>query len=162
MTITAATLQGVSTRNLWESQVLLGSVRIPAELDSIDSLCETLAKEYSRQENSTEYVLTTVKHETRQHGDEHTGLAAEGDISGWIVLDCSIYGESEAGSLQVIDPRAGSEMVAVPGLPWGRPLILAPKPGAFMVLPGWHIVSAVPLLPNQRLTLVNFQAIRRE
>lgn len=60
---------------------------------------------------------------------------------------------SESGCLAVADPRAGSALTAMPGLPWGRQFLVRPVPGAHAVVPGWLTCSVVPLEPGQHIAV---------
>jgi hypothetical protein len=60
---------------------------------------------------------------------------------------------SESGCLAFSDPRAGSAMTAMPGLPFGRQFIVRPVPGACAVVPGWLTSSVIPLEPRQHITI---------
>lgn len=56
---------------------------------------------------------------------------------------------SESGALALADPRAGSALTAMPGLPWGRQLMIRPTPGAHATAPGWLTCSVVPVEEGQ-------------
>ena len=56
---------------------------------------------------------------------------------------------AESGALALADPRAGSALTAMPGLPWGRQLMIRPMPGAHAAAPGWLACSVVPLEEGQ-------------
>lgn len=47
-----------------------------------------------------------------------------------------------SGVLELIDPRAGAEMVAAPGAPFGLSKIIHPRPGEMILFPSWlkHMV----------------------
>lgn len=45
---------------------------------------------------------------------------------------------SEASGAMILhDPRAGAANVALPGLPWGRPITMPTVPGTLVLVPGW-------------------------
>lgn len=87
-------------------------------------------------------------------GYEAPVLLGAADATGWAFLLGSPADHSDAGTVAVIDPRAGSNMVPVPGMPWGRPLVVAPVPGTLTTIPSWLMASVLPLDPNQRIALV--------
>lgn len=72
----------------------------------------------------------------------------------WVYLDASeAPAHSESGCVALSDPRAGSAMTAMPGLPFGRQFIVRPVPGTCAVAPGWLTSSVIPLEPRQRITV---------
>jgi hypothetical protein len=82
------------------------------------------------------------------HDLPHTGFAA--DYVGWCFLAASPAPEhTESGAVSVADPRAGSAMTAMPGLPWGRQVMIRPVPGAHLAVPGWLTCSVVPVEERQ-------------
>jgi hypothetical protein len=56
---------------------------------------------------------------------------------------------SESGAIALADPRAGSALTAMPGLPWGRQMMIRPTPGAHATAPGWLTCSVVPVEEEQ-------------
>lgn len=85
---------------------------------------------------------------------EGYGIPAEASGSqyiGWCYLAATpAPSTAESGCLSLADPRAGSDLTAMPGLPWGRPVIIRPVPGCLTVAPGWLIHSIVPIEHTQR------------
>ena len=83
------------------------------------------------------------------------------DFVGWCFLNGG-QGRShdESGAVSVADPRAGSAMTAMPGLPFGRQVIIRHQAGAHMAVPGWLTCSVVPVEAGQQAT-VAFAASRR-
>lgn len=72
------------------------------------------------------------------------------DVVGWCFLATSPTPQhSESGALALADPRAGSPLTAMPGLPWGRQLMIRPTPGAHAAAPGWLTCSVVPVEEGQ-------------
>lgn len=72
------------------------------------------------------------------------------DVVGWCYLATSPTPQhSESGALALADPRAGSALTAMPGLPWGRQLMIRPTPGAHAAAPGWLTCSVVPVEEGQ-------------
>lgn len=43
----------------------------------------------------------------------------------------------KSGVIEFLDPRAGSEMVATPTIPFGREKIISPKNGEIIIFPSW-------------------------
>lgn len=108
--------------------------------------------------NTSEVDMISLSIEKWNQGFEIPAYASREDIHGWLFLDGKPASHSDSGTVCIIDPRAGSDMCAVPGLPWGRPLILAPNPGAFAVVPGWMTSSVLPLEPGQESLVLRFSA----
>jgi uncharacterized protein (TIGR02466 family) len=60
-----------------------------------------------------------------------------------------VHGTSDtnslAGTLELYDPRPFTEMVDVPGKPYGQRLVIRPEPGLLILFPGWlyHFVHPV-------------------
>ncbi|MBU6172972.1 MAG: hypothetical protein KGQ60_04175, partial [Planctomycetes bacterium] len=52
---------------------------------------------------------------------------------------------SLAGTLELYDPRPFTEMVDVPGKPYGQRIVIRPEPGLLILFPGWlyHFVHPV-------------------
>jgi hypothetical protein len=77
-----------------------------------------------------------------------------GPYIGWLCLAATPSKHSDSGTIVVLDPRAGSAMSAIPGLPWGTPLVICPQRGSFAVVPGWLTSSVVPLEQQQTCVVV--------
>ena len=74
------------------------------------------------------------------------------DFVAWCVLAASSDpANPESGAVTFADPRAGSNMTAMPGLPWGRQLIITPKRGSHAAVPGWLTCSVIPVERTQSL-----------
>ncbi|TCJ36582.1 hypothetical protein [Parafrankia sp. BMG5.11] len=71
----------------------------------------------------------------------------------WCVLAASAARHAESGALTLADPRAGSALTAMPGLPWGRQMIINPSPGVYLAAPGWLTHSVVPLADGQHIVV---------
>lgn len=72
------------------------------------------------------------------------------DFVGWCFLAASPAPQhSESGAIALADPRAGSALTAMPGLPWGRQVMIRPVPGAHASVPGWLTCSVVPVEKGQ-------------
>lgn len=82
-------------------------------------------------------------------GYEAPAVATARDATGWLFLKGEPAQHSDSGNIAVLDPRAASAMSAVPGLPWGRSLILQPVKGALLIVPGWLTASVLPLEAGQ-------------
>jgi hypothetical protein len=52
---------------------------------------------------------------------------------------------AESGALVLHDPRTGDANVSIPGLPFGRPLVLTPAVGLLLITPGWLALSVMPI-----------------
>ncbi|MGV9679180.1 hypothetical protein ACWDSJ_28195 [Nocardia sp. NPDC003482] len=77
-----------------------------------------------------------------------------GPYLGWLFLSATPSQHSDSGSIAVLDPRAGSSMSAVPGLPWGASLVIKPQRGSLAIVPGWLTSSVVPLEQHQTCVVV--------
>ncbi|WP_395106933.1 hypothetical protein [Actinomadura sp. SCN-SB] len=85
-----------------------------------------------------------------RHGYDVPAAGHPAALIGWCLLAAGgTPGHAESGSLAISDPRAGSEMTAMPGLPWGRQIMTPPTPGAHLVIPGWLTHAVVPLERGQ-------------
>lgn len=82
-------------------------------------------------------------------GYEAPAVATRADLTGWLFLRGEPPTHSDSGTVAVLDPRTASAMSAVPGLPWGRSLVLQPLEGALLIVPGWLTASVLPLEPGQ-------------
>ncbi|KOT64388.1 MULTISPECIES: hypothetical protein [Streptomyces] len=58
-----------------------------------------------------------------------------------------------SGAIVLHDPRAGAANVSLPGLPWGRPLTLASRPGLLVVAPGWLGWQIAPVRTGEHRTV---------
>ncbi|MDN3360127.1 hypothetical protein [Actinomadura sp. DC4] len=85
-----------------------------------------------------------------RQGYDLPAMAYQEDFVGWCYLATSPAPQhSESGSLSFADPRAGAAMTAMPGLPWGRQVMIRPRPGAHAAVPGWLTCSVVPVEHDQ-------------
>ncbi|GGK70996.1 hypothetical protein Sme01_27140 [Sphaerisporangium melleum] len=88
---------------------------------------------------------------------EGYGIPAAADASayiGWCCLAATpAPSTAESGCLSLADPRAGSDLTAMPGLPWGRQVLVKPMAGALTVAPGWLTHSVVPIEHGQQLVM---------
>jgi hypothetical protein len=89
-----------------------------------------------------------------RNGYDQPAFATPARYAAWLYLAAGDAPEhAESGCLAFSDPRAGSNMTAMPGLPFGRQFIIRPVPGACAVVPGWLTSSVVPLEPRQQITI---------
>ncbi|MEZ0076266.1 hypothetical protein [Planotetraspora sp. GP83] len=88
---------------------------------------------------------------------EGHGIPAAAESSpyvGWCCLFATpAPSTAESGCLSLADPRAGSDLTAMPGLPWGRQVLIRPVPGALAIAPGWLTHSVVPIEHGQQLVM---------
>ncbi|MGH3867794.1 MAG: hypothetical protein ACRDQ4_17035 [Pseudonocardiaceae bacterium] len=83
------------------------------------------------------------------------------DFVGWCFLATSSTPQhSESGAIAIADPRAGSALTAMPGLPWGRQVMISPTPGAHAAVPGWLTCSVVPLEQGQHAIVAIAASVR--
>lgn len=96
-----------------------------------------------------------------RHGYDEPAAGYGSDFIGWCFLATSpAPAHSESGALSLADPRAGSAMTAMPGLPWGRQVMVRPVPGAHLAAPGWLTSSVVPLERGQFAVIAIAQSVR--
>lgn len=96
-----------------------------------------------------------------RHGYDLPSAAYSEEFVGWCYLATSPAPQhSESGSLSFADPRAGSAMTAMPGLPWGRQVMIRPQPGAHVVVPGWLTCSVVPVEHGQYAVVAIAKSVR--
>ncbi|MFI6705396.1 hypothetical protein ACIBF7_03125 [Nonomuraea sp. NPDC050478] len=87
-------------------------------------------------------------------GYERPMFAVPNDYIGWCFIEVVPPQEADAGTVAVFDPRAGSAMTAMPGLPWGRQLTVTPAAGSLAVVPGWLTCSIVPVEKGEAIVVV--------
>jgi hypothetical protein len=104
-------------------------------------------------DNASPVTAVTVRVETWRNRFDQPAFACEGQYAGWTFLSASEPEHSESGCLNLTDPRAGSALTAMPGLPWGRQFVIVPAAGAHAVVPGWLTCSVVPLEAGQQITV---------
>lgn len=59
----------------------------------------------------------------------------------------------QSGEIRLHDPRAGAGNVALPGLPWGRPVTIPAVTGAVVAAPGWLPYTVAPVRPGHTVTV---------
>lgn len=96
-----------------------------------------------------------------RHGHDVPAAGHPADLVGWWVLAASpAPAHTESGAIAFADPRAGSAMTAMPGLPWGRQLMIRPVPGSHVAVPGWLTSSVVPLERGQHVLVAFASSVR--
>ncbi|GAA2626931.1 hypothetical protein GCM10010411_74960 [Actinomadura fulvescens] len=96
-----------------------------------------------------------------RYGYDEPAAGHAADLVGWCVLAASqAPTHTESGALALGDPRAGSAMTAMPGLPWGRQHMVRPIPGAHLAAPGWLTSSVVPLERGQFVVAAIAKSVR--
>jgi hypothetical protein len=95
-----------------------------------------------------------------RHGYDVPAAAHAADFVGWCVLATGPGQHPESAAISFADPRAGSAMTAMPGLPWGRPILLNPTAGAHAAAPGWLIWSIVPVERDQHVIVAVASSVR--
>jgi hypothetical protein len=89
-----------------------------------------------------------------RNGYDRPAFACQARYAGWVILAGSdTPHHAESGCLAFADPRAGSALTAMPGLPFGRQFLVRPVPGTYAVVPGWLTSSVVPLESGQQITV---------
>ena len=97
-----------------------------------------------------------LEREQKEPNDAHANVSRRGHYhtvhnhpgscwSGVYYVDCGTESEASqarSGVLDLLDPRPFTEMVPVPGEPYGQKICVKPKPGMMLVFPGflYHFV----------------------
>jgi len=82
------------------------------------------------------------------------------DVIAWCFLAAVDPQHEESGAIALADPRAGSALTAMPGLPWGRQIMIRPTAGAHAAAPGWLTCSVVPVEKGQSALVAVATSIR--
>ena len=164
---------GTVTR-LWRTCVIVGSVGLdgitipapapegppteelavdPASLAVLERQFLESMRQMADDEAASPVTGVRVTVSTWRAGYDDAAFTAQCRYAGWTILAASCQPATEAGCLTFSDPRAGSAMTAVPGLPFGRQLPVRPAPGAHVVVPGWLTASVIPLQAGQVITV---------
>jgi len=69
--------------------------------------------------------------------------------------------ESLAGVLEFYDPRPFTEMVEVPGTPYGQRMLIRPVPGLLVVFPSWLYHFVHPMASDTPRISIAFNATWR-
>jgi len=88
-----------------------------------------------------------------RRGFEVPQYASSSDLFGWCFLHATQPKHEDSGSVALLDPRAGSEGTAMPGLPWGREVTFRPSPGLLAVGPGWLTSTVRPVEDGQAVVV---------
>jgi hypothetical protein len=179
MTITGTTPPGAVTR-YWKTGVVIGSLSLDgiikgdpasavpvdgarcqplplASVPGMDVLRERLLasmNDLARADEAAPITEIDLAVQAWRNGYDAPAFATAARYAAWVYLaasDATVHAES--GCLAFSDPRAGSAMTAMPGLPFGRQFIVCPVPGACAVVPGWLTSSVIPLEPGQHVTV---------
>lgn len=180
MTITEPALAGTVTR-YWKTGVIIGGLTLgditdgdPASavpdsgercqilpltaVPGIGALREQLLasmNDLARADETAPVTEIDLTVQAWRNGYDEPAFATPARYAAWVYLAASdAPAHAESGCLAFSDPRAGSAMTAMPGLPFGRQFIVRPVPGACAVVPGWLTSSVIPLEPHQRITIV--------
>ncbi|MFJ1552732.1 hypothetical protein [Streptomyces mirabilis] len=89
-----------------------------------------------------------------RQGFELPQYASPSDLLGWCFLHATKPSHEDSGSVALLDPRAGSEGTAMPGLPWGREVTFRPALGLLAVGPGWLTSTVRPVEDGQAVVVV--------
>lgn len=84
-----------------------------------------------------------------RRGFELPQYSSPSDLLGWCFLHATEPRHEDSGSVAFLDPRAGSEGTAMPGLPWGREVTFRPTLGLLAVGPGWLTSTVRPVEDGQ-------------
>ncbi len=97
------------------------------------------------------YSAVDLRVELWDAGYDAPAVSYPADYVAWCVLAVSGGRHDESGAITLADPRTGSNLTAVPGLPWGRQIILRPQPGAHLAIPGWLTSAVAPVEDGQQV-----------
>lgn len=112
-------------------------------------------------QNAAPVTNVEVEVQVWRAGYDLPATAYAADFVGWCFLATSPAPEhSESGAIALTDPRAGSAMTAMPGLPWGRQVIVRPIAGAHVAVPGWLTCSVVPVETHQYAVVAVARSVR--
>jgi len=180
MTITETAPAGAVTR-YWKTGVIIGQLSldgitdgdpasaVPASRERCQSLPATTVpgvaslreqllasmNDLARAAEAAPVTTIELTVQAWRNGYDEPAFATPARYAAWVYLTASeAPAHSESGCLAFSDPRAGSAMTAMPGLPFGRQFIVRPVPGACAVVPGWLTSSVIPLEPRQQITIV--------
>ncbi|WP_242910647.1 hypothetical protein [Actinomadura terrae] len=68
----------------------------------------------------------------------------------WWILDAGSAPERpEAGAIIIADPRSGPPVPSALARLWGRHLMIGPRPGSHIAVPGWLTASVQPVEAGQ-------------
>jgi len=179
MTITEPAPAGTVTRH-WKTGVIIGSLSLGGITDGdparaaapsgercqalpltavpgLAALREQLLaamNDLARADEAPPVTEVDIAVQAWRDGYDQPAFAAPARYAAWVYLAASeAPAHAESGCLAFADPRAGSAMTAMPGLPFGRQFIVRPVPGACAVVPGWLTSSVIPLEPGQHATV---------
>lgn len=179
MTITETALVGTVTR-YWKTGVIIGHISLDGIIDGdpadavpasggrcqplpltavpgIATLREqllTAMNDLARADEAAPVTEIDLAVQAWRNGYDEPAFATPARYAAWAYLAASAApAHAESGCLAFSDPRAGSAMTAMPGLPFGRQFIVRPVPGACAIVPGWLTSSVIPLEPRQRITI---------
>ena len=99
--------------------------------------------------------LTWVHNVERWHPAHHVGYSySPAAIRILAVLDSTPPQQhQQSGEIRLHDPRAGAANVALPGLPWGRPVTIQAITGEVIATPGWLPMSVAPVRTGHTVTV---------
>ncbi|WP_261566943.1 hypothetical protein [Frankia gtarii] len=123
-----------------------GTVRLcaPAQFLADPEVCVAQLGQLVRQTAGVAEITVTARVEQWGEGYEVPHGYSPADWQLWCYLDGT--GEDDSAALALHDPRAGAaSTLTLPGLPWGRPLIVAARPGMLVVHPGWVSYAVHPV-----------------
>lgn len=123
----------------------------PVSLAALERQFLTSMNALARDAGTEPVAGATVKVRAWRAGYDEPAFAVPARYAGWTILAGTATQHPESGCLAFSDPRAGSPLTAVPGLPFGRQAVVIPRPGAHAVVPGWLTSSVIPLEAGQLL-----------
>ncbi|MEV4591084.1 hypothetical protein [Streptomyces chartreusis] len=131
---------------------------MPSILRPFDIPLEGLQREFL----ALDTALSEAKHpdgkvkmtvQVWRRGFELVHYSSSSDLVDWCFLHGTEPRHQDSGSVALLDPRAGSEGTAMPGLPWGREVTFRPSPGLLAVVPGWFTSTVRPVEEGQAVVV---------
>ncbi|MEU9662690.1 hypothetical protein [Streptomyces chartreusis] len=143
---------------LWTTACGVRRMDVPSILRPFDIPLEGLQREFL----ALDTALSEAKHpdgkvkmtvQVWRRGFELVHYSSSSDLVDWCFLHGTEPRHQDSGSVALLDPRAGSEGTAMPGLPWGREVTFRPSPGLLAVVPGWFTSTVRPVEEGQAVVV---------
>lgn len=143
---------------LWPTPLWNGAVALTGsdDIDHPDRVREALqiglAQTLSTGGTETSSIEVRIQR-TTLHSETRIPIhSSRAELCAWIWIEEQGQPETEeSGSIHLHDPRAGASLTVLPGLPWGRPIVLMPRVGTAVIWPGWLSWTLLPLSADHRI-----------
>lgn len=154
-------------RYAWQTDVALRRLHLQVPFTAGDSIHENLACQIERWVDSELVAFRDAEsHQVRLQlqnwfpGHYQTIGYGVGAWQGWCYLSPGSAEGDDSGAVCLLDPRAGSANVSVPGLPWGRPIVVRPGVGVAVLCPSWLGWSVLPVVADDPVLVVRIEVVR--